>query len=208
MCQQQQDPLQNGPVAVQLGLFAMVHSNLYYQFACKNKTAAIAEVSKCWLDIPLLQVISFGSRNHGRMGSTDASPDLTTSACSYIHYKPWTASLENSAKAGLYSQKVLVEFPSYQEATLLSVTYGNYLADGQCEMDGAASIPMYDLEMLAPGVANPLGAWARLKSWLKEWGDFLALCCILIFVFRCAADLCTVVAAALKAGPTVVITVG
>ena len=46
-----------------------------------------------------------------------------------------------------------------------------------------ASIPLYDLDMLAPGVANLLGAWAKFKSLLKDWGDFVALCCILIFVF-------------------------
>ena len=47
MCQQQQHPLQSGPVS------AMVHGDLYYRFACENKTAANAEVSECWLDIPL-----------------------------------------------------------------------------------------------------------------------------------------------------------
>ncbi|MCP3664271.1 MAG: hypothetical protein GY696_17565 [Gammaproteobacteria bacterium] len=49
----QQDPLQNRPVAVQLGMFAMVHNNLYYWFACENKVAANTKISYCWLDIPL-----------------------------------------------------------------------------------------------------------------------------------------------------------
>ena len=115
------------------------------------------------------------------MGGIDASPDQTTSACHYscgytlVHQ-------EDYAKAGLYSKKEQVEwhskimFPSYQEATLWSVTYRNCLADGQCEMDGAASIPLYDLDMLAPGMANMLGDWAKFKSLLKDCGDFLALC--------------------------------
>ena len=75
-------------------------------------------------------------------------------------------------------------------------------------MNGAASIPLYDLDMLAPGMANMLGDWAKFKSLLKDCGDFLALCWILIFVFRCEADLCTVAAAAIKAGPTMAIMVG
>ncbi|MCP3664272.1 MAG: hypothetical protein GY696_17570 [Gammaproteobacteria bacterium] len=95
---------------------------------------------------------------------------------------PWSTSQEDYAKAGLYRKKELVEwhskimFPSYQEATLWSVTYRNCLADGQCEMDGSASIPLYDLDMLAPGMSNMLGDWAKFKSLLKDCGDFLALC--------------------------------
>ncbi|MCP3664700.1 MAG: hypothetical protein GY696_19780, partial [Gammaproteobacteria bacterium] len=46
MCQQQQHPLQSGPLAIQPGVFAMVHGNLYYRFACENKTAVNAEVSE------------------------------------------------------------------------------------------------------------------------------------------------------------------
>ncbi|MCP3668735.1 MAG: hypothetical protein GY696_40675 [Gammaproteobacteria bacterium] len=72
------------------------------------------------------------------------------------------------------------------------MTYGNCLADG------AASIRLYYLDMLAPGVANLLGVWARFKSWLKEWRDLLVLCCILLFVCRFAGNLCTVVAAAVR----------
>ncbi len=99
-------------------------------------------------------------------------------------YTPWSAGQEDYAKAGLYSKKEPLEccskimFPSYQEATLRSLTYGNCLADGQCETDGAASIPLYNLDMLAPGLANLLGAWAKFKSLLKDWGDFLVLCSI------------------------------
>ncbi len=69
------------------------------------------------------------------------------------------------------------------------------------------AFPLYDLDTLAPGVANPLGVWARFKSWLNKWRDLLALCCILIFVCHFVADLCTVVALAVKAGPTAAITV-
>ncbi len=46
-------------------------------------------------------------------------------------------------------------------ATLRAVTYGNCLTDGQRETDDAASIPLYDLDMLAPGVVNLLRVWSR-----------------------------------------------
>ena len=53
ICQQQQDPLQNEPVQVRPGEFALIHGDVYHRFQCINKTFEIEEVSDCWLDIPM-----------------------------------------------------------------------------------------------------------------------------------------------------------
>ncbi|MCP3665006.1 MAG: hypothetical protein GY696_21335 [Gammaproteobacteria bacterium] len=217
-------------MAVLLGMFAMVHGDLYYWFACENKMAAIVGWIYPCKGEGLSTLIAVSSHHISARQPALSFPLVGETTEGWVALMPhltrqlapatiaadthWSTSQKDYAKAGLYSKKELVEwrskimFPSYQEATLRSLTYGNCLADGQCEMDGSASIPLYNLDILAPGVDNLLGAWAKFKSWLKDWRDFLALCCILIFVFCCEADLCTVAAAAIKAGPTMAIMVG
>ena len=88
----------------------------------------------------------------------------------------------------LYSEKELEEwrvkmlFPSYKKATLGAVAYGNCLAVGECAATGADNIPVYSLAKLSPGSLNPLGIWAKFRTWLRDWGDVMALFCILIFL--------------------------
>ncbi len=94
-----------------------------------------------------------------------------------------------------------MEFPNYKKATLGAVAYGSCLATSQCETEGADNVPIYSLDKLSPGVLNPLGAWTRFKNWLREWGDLMALVCILIFVGTTLANLTTILVAAVQAGP-------
>ena len=119
----------------------------------------------------------------------------------------WTAEAEDLSSAGLYSPKEIEEwqgsmlFPSYRKATLGAVAYGNCLAVGECTAEGAGNIPVYSLAKLSPGTLNPLGAWNQFRGWLREWGNVLALICIQIFCFTTAANVCTILMAAMKAGP-------
>ena len=99
-------------------------------------------------------------------------------------------------------------FPSYKKATLGAVAYGNCLAVGECAATGADNIPVYSLAKLSPGSLNPLGIWTKFRTWLREWGDVMALFCILIFFGTTAANLATIIVAAVKAGPTVAAGVG
>ncbi len=122
--------------------------------------------------------------------------------------------MEEYSTAGLYSEKELAEwrgkmlFPSYKKATLGAVAYGNSLAVGECTATGADNIPVYSLAKLSPGILNPLGLWARFQTWLREWGDVMALCCILIFIGTTAGNLTTIIVAAVKAGPEAAAKVG
>ena len=88
------------------------------------------------------------------------------------------------------------------------MAYGNCLAVGECAATGADNIPVYSLAKLSPGSLNPLGVWTRFRAWLREWGDVMALFCILIFFGTTAANLATIIVAAVKAGPTVAAGVG
>ena len=99
-------------------------------------------------------------------------------------------------------------FPSYKKATLGAVAYGNCLAVGECAATGADNIPVYSLAKLSPGSLNPLGIWTRFRTWLREWGDVMALVCILIFFETTAANVATIIVEAVKAGPTVAASVG
>ncbi|MCP3668393.1 MAG: hypothetical protein GY696_38895 [Gammaproteobacteria bacterium] len=118
----------------------------------------------------------------------------------------WRAESEEYSAAGLYSEKELDEwrgkmlFPSYKKATLGAVAYGNCLAVGECAATGADNIPVYNLAKLSPGILNPLGMWAKFRTWLREWGDVMALFCILIFIGTTAGNLTTIIVAAVKAG--------
>ena len=86
----------------------------------------------------------------------------------------WKVEMEEYATAGLYSETELAEwrgkmlFPSYKKATLGAVAYGNCLAIGECAATGADNIPVYSLAKLSPGILNPLGLWARFRTWLRE----------------------------------------
>ncbi|MCP3664716.1 MAG: hypothetical protein GY696_19860 [Gammaproteobacteria bacterium] len=128
--------------------------------------------------------------------------------------KPWTAAAEDFSAAGLYSQKEIMEcqgkmlFPSYRKATLGAVAYGNCLAVGECAAEGTDNIPVYSLAKLSPGTLNPLGVWTRFRVWLREWGNVIALVCIIIFIFSTAANICPIAAAAVRVGPKVAIAVG
>ncbi|MCP3663346.1 MAG: hypothetical protein GY696_12765 [Gammaproteobacteria bacterium] len=62
---------------------------------------------------------------------------------------------------------------------------------------------VYSLAKLSPGSLNPLGVWTRFREWLREWGDVMALVCILIFFGTTAANVLTIIVVAVKAGPTV-----
>ncbi len=133
------------------------------------------------------------------MGGSDATSDALAEM---QPDQPWTASQEDLTSAGLYSPKELQEwrskilFPSYKEATLRAVAYGSCLADGECQAE--ASIPLYNLEKLAPGIPDRIRACSKFKERLREWGDLLAFCCILIILCRIAADFCTEVTAAIR----------
>ncbi|MCP3664777.1 MAG: hypothetical protein GY696_20165 [Gammaproteobacteria bacterium] len=99
-------------------------------------------------------------------------------------------------------------FPSYKKAILGAVAYGNCLAIGECAAMGADNMPVYSLAKLSPGSLNPLGIWTKFRTWLREWGDVMALFCILIFFGTTAANLATIIMAAVKAGPTVAAGIG
>ena len=57
---------------------------------------------------------------------------------------------------------------------------------------GTENIPVYSLAKLSPGTLNPLGALNRFRGWLREWGDVLALLCILIFCGTTATNVLTI----------------
>ncbi|MCP3666910.1 MAG: hypothetical protein GY696_31190 [Gammaproteobacteria bacterium] len=84
--------------------------------------------------------------------------------------------------------------------TLGAGAYGNCLAVGECAAEGTDNIPFYSLAKLSPGTLNPFGVWNRFRGWLWEFGDILALVCIFIFGFTTAANVCTIVAAAVRVG--------
>ena len=113
--------------------------------------------------------------------------------------QPWK---EDFSEADLYSQKELrskVVFPA--GSTLQAVTSRNCLADSKCEEE--CSIPLYNMDMLAPRAINPLRFCARFRMG-RVFG--LMLHTDLCVLFR--GRLFTVVAVAVKAGPTVAMTVG
>ncbi|MCP3662614.1 MAG: hypothetical protein GY696_08995 [Gammaproteobacteria bacterium] len=105
--------------------------------------------------------------------------------------------VKDFSAAGLYSQKEIQEwqgkmlFRSYRKANLGAVAYGSCVAVGECAVAGTDNIPVYSLSKLSPGTLNPLAVWTRFRGWLREWGDILALVCIIIFIFTTAANLCS-----------------
>ncbi|MCP4054030.1 MAG: hypothetical protein GY739_13365, partial [Mesoflavibacter sp.] len=229
LCKQQHELWDNLPTALEPGLFSMVHGDVYYRFSCPNKTAKILEDQNCWMDVPISGGGFVSPHNcmftehsskvacssyfpltiETKEGWVALMPHLARqqAPAQLPRDQPWTAATEDLSTAGLYSPKELrewqgkMEFPSYKKATLGAVAYGSCLAENQCEAEGADNVPIYSLDKLSPGVLNPLGAWTRFKNWLREWGDLMALVCILIFIGTTLANLTTILVAAVQAGP-------
>ena len=199
---------------------------MIYKFKCPNLTARILELEDCWMDIPIqgggfvIPHNKLFTPHSSKVACIKFFPLTVQTTEGWVALMPhlirqpepaqlpsdrlWKAEIEEYSAAGLYSEKELDEwrgkmlFPSYKKATLGAVAYGNCLAVGECAATGADNIPVYSLAKLSPGSLNPLG---KFRTWLREWGDVMALFCILIFIGTTAGNLTTIIVAAVKAGP-------
>ena len=217
------------PLKLENNQYGIRKGDVYFVFSCEVKTAKIAELSSCYMDIPIEQG-KFVKRESKQLVLKSTKipcsknfPTIVKSTQGWLeilpHLKPRPAPLEelpqqdakvqyeDFSHGGLYSQTELQEwqhqvtFPNYHKALLKSITYGTCLQDGHCQTTGNANIQTYDLNHLIPTLEKEFDIWSKFKNFLKQWGDLMAFICLVVLGVKLLSDLVLISITTLRAGP-------
>ena len=62
-------------------------------------------------------------------------------------------------------------------------------------------LPMYTLDNLIPDLERKLDVWTKIKSWLHDYGDMMALLCLIFLGIKFLTDLICIALTFLRVGP-------
>lgn len=95
-----------------------------------------------------------------------------------------------------------MEFPAFHEAKLCEITWGTCLQTGACQTGSAEGVSRYDLDhLLQQEEENSWNPLIKLRTFVDENGDWLALLVILWAVFRLIIDTTLIALTLLQEGP-------
>jgi hypothetical protein len=228
ICESHYRSVDNQPVLLHEDIFGMMKGDLLLTFACKKEAKKIREEKFCYEDIPVEPVGFADARTkHLVMHSTkvtcsDTFPLTVKAREGWVQITPTlkirpeplemtetspTANFTDFSHGGLYTEQETADwlhtitFPSYATASLQEIAYGLCVGTGNCEQQQTAGLPIYTLDNLIPDLEKKLNIWGRLKDFLHEWGDLMALLCLVILGIKFLADLVCIVLTMLRVGP-------
>ena len=97
----------------------------------------------------------------------------------------------------------MINFPTYVHATHQGIYYGSCLKSGVCTASPeSGSATQYDLDQLIANVENHLDLWTRIRAWIREEGDLLALAVLLIYGIKIFIHMVLIALTIIKHGAT------
>ena len=214
------------------GNFAMRKGELVYTFKCVKKQATITPQNICHEDIPIengyvladtriFTKLSAQSSCNQRFPlvvetTKGAFVEITTTVKpraaplqymnvrhpgDVIHMHLNRHSLYTGSEMEMWNQ--LITFPAYVHATHQSIYYGSCLKDGVCTASPeSGSATQYDLDQLITTVETHLDLWTRIRTWIREEGDLLALAVLLIYGLKIFVHVVLIALTVIKHGST------
>ena len=198
-CQASMSRLAQGPTRLSGNQFMLLRGDSYLHFKCKSKKAAIAQLERCYHQVPLKSGGFVDPVN--RVWSEHSEPVLCSKYFPLIiqaggHWLEMPSLRSRAAPAGfphgrlevpevedfntdiLYSRAELKEFrellafPSYKQARETEILLGECRHKGHCELEtgGEGGAAIFDLDQLRPSVISELDP----RNWLKRFEMFMA----------------------------------
>lgn len=213
--------------------YGLRRGDVFYIFACQNRTARIREMDNCYTDIPIepegfVNPVTRQFIPHSpKIPCSHSFPQVVNSIQGWVELTPkikirpaplvqTTLGLrtqnphEDYSHGGLYSDTELADwnhqlsFPSYHQALLKAVTYGSCAQENQCKTS-PNEITRYDLSNLVPDFEKKLNLWAQFKEFLHQWGDLFAFLALGIIGIKLLSDLVMISITMLRCGPAATI---
>ena len=213
---QQLDPAH--PVRVQGSTFSIMRGDVLLQLTCQRHKYIIWENSECWDKVPVeprgfVDAVTKVYSNHATKIPCSTNYTLTVHAEEgWIEMTPapkkrmppletpqhlLTEPLDDFSSSGLYSQaelndwQELLFFLAYKAAMLTGLLYGSCVQQGSCTGTGDHGIIAYDIDKLVEDGTESLD---------HEWGDGVAILCLLLLILKLLGDLTIISLAAAQGG--------
>ncbi len=210
LCQQQRAISGETPVTMATGGFGLAHGEVFYQYNCRIARAEIVEDDRCWRDIPVKGggFVNPGTRLftlHSQQVACNQFYPLTIATdegwvaiMPHLVRQPAPASLPTThdgaqraprfhSPAEAREWQRFIQDATQQQTALHTLTYGDCLATHTCSPGDSQNLPVYHLDQLrAPGEGTGSPVVAP-RGWLRDLGTGMALACILLCMYRCAA---------------------
>ena len=225
-CQALRDSKPNIPIRIKGDLHILVAGDIIYRFRCPKIKVEIRDSDVCYEDVPIqseeelfvdLQT-KIIKKHSGRTLCSRHFPTVVQTETSWLelpHLKkikePKTiphpdvaVHHEDRSQAGLYTQRELLSWkesialPQFKSALLTELTQGVCAVSG-CTFTGNS--PSYDLTNLIPKLEEELNLWKKIKSWIREYGDLMALFVIMYVVVKMLINTTLILFTLMKEGP-------
>jgi hypothetical protein len=92
-------------------------------------------------------------------------------------------------------------FPQYHQAIMKTLSWGSCVGDSTCQGGGTAGITPLSLNNLALEIQEKLDLWNKLRAWIREYGDLLALAVVGYVSFKLLIHATILTLTLLKEGP-------
>lgn len=236
LCEMKRSKQDDNPFHLQGELYGMIRGEILYRFKCKTNTALLREEQNCYDMVPLktdppgfmhpstklytnvAAVVTCNTHFPLKVKAKEAwitinpkiKPETAPQAYQELHK---TREHINMATAGIYTVteqiawENLVNYPAYHKALLTGLSVGACSgATGDCEK--GAGITSYDFDNLIPSIdPGQFSVGTQIKKWVHEYGDWMALLVLIIWLIQLMLTLSTLVITWIQDGPTVVIAV-
>ena len=219
------------PFLIKELLYGLIKGQILYTFTCAKVIMPILEAAACYDRVPLqvagdvpafmdpssklltnhASVVActehYPMKIHSMEGWVVVNPKLQPSPTPDKMYLPEAAVKHHvMSKGGIYTRNEeqawedLISFPTYATALLKSIAIGACSSGGgTCSRPNSAGT-QYDLDSLIPSLES-LNPMSQIMKWIHEYGDFLALLVLIVWLAQLIMYTTTVVVTYLTGGP-------
>ena len=217
LCAIEQSQVNDIPKRLVNNRFYMRRGESIVTFECELKTAQIRSTPNCYEAIPIAPsgYVTYGDRVYTDVAATTLCyakfPIVVKAQQGWLELHPQVkarvAPLDHMAspvisdhihinRVHLYTEEELeqwedlLRFPKYRAAIHHEIYTGDCLNNGQCNpsVGEVSGLPKYDISALSVVIQN-MNPWLKLRKWIREYGDLLALLVIIIVFVKMLADI-------------------
>ena len=237
LCEVKRTKQDDNPFHLQGELYGMIRGEILYRFKCVSATALLREEANCFDHVPLKTVppgymhpstkifttvaamvecnTHFPLKVKAKEAWVTIGPKIKPEAApqAYQEFQKIREHINMAGAGGIYTTteqvawETLINYPAYHKALLTGLSVGACSGStGDCTK--GSGIQSYDFDQLMPNLdPEQFSIVAQVKRWVHEYGDWMALLVLIIWMIQLLLTLATLVITWIKDGPAVVIAV-
>ena len=234
ICESHKHQSTDRPVHLKANKFSMSRGDIIITFECVNQTAPLADLDECYELIPIqwngIKFVDPASRvltDHATPIACNVHFPLTIRTNElWVELIPHVKTIEPPSNPGqlkadidhndlsgqnLYTNKEVdawkrfLEFPSYHQAVLKTLTWGACAGDDTCQGGSTPGIQPMSLDSLIQQTTERLNFWNKITHWIRSYGDTMALMVIVYVVIKMLIHIVILTLTLLKEGPKAMI---